>query len=288
MPSGGGLDLTAMYAMHHALRRQAAHLARLTVRVGDDPGRIRPAAAGWQLFKRALRIHHTAEDRALWPPMRRALAGRPGDLVLLEAMEAEHAGIDQLITTIDAAVADLDAVGLGDLVDALVVGVCGHLDHEERRALPLIQATVTAGQWQRFEHIHAALAGADAPRLLEPPRRACHQRRWPDHTATTTTKESNIVSTVRIHTYRVDPANLEQLLAQRANLIAGIRAGNPGLLEARLTRHEDGTYTDAWRWQSAEQMAAALAGAAGFPLVGATLALTHDASVQNGEIVDER
>src|SRR4051812_48574590 len=104
----------------------------------------------------------------------------------------------------------------------------------------------------------------------------------------TTTKETNIVSTVRIHTYRVDPTNLEQLLAQRASLIAGIRANNPGLLEARLTRHEDGTYTDAWRWQSAEQMAAALAGAAGFPLVGATLALTHDASAQNGEIVDER
>jgi quinol monooxygenase YgiN len=108
-----------------------------------------------------------------------------------------------------------------------------------------------------------------------------------DYTATTT-KESNIVSTVRIHTYRVDPANLEQLMAQRANLIAGIRANNPGLLEARLTRHEDGTYTDIWRWQSAEQMAAALAGSARFPLVGATLALTHDASVQNGEIVDER
>ena len=81
---------------------------------------------------------------------------------------------------------------------------------------------------------------------------------------------------------------MEQLLAQRANLIAGIRANNPGLLEARLTRHEDGTYTDMWRWQSAEQMAAALAGSARFPLVGATLALTHDASVQNGEIVDER
>jgi quinol monooxygenase YgiN len=307
VPSGGGLDLTAMYAMHHALRREAAHLARVTVRVGDDPGRILPAAVGWQLFKQALRIHHTAEDRALWPPMRRALAGRPGDLALLEAMEAEHAGIDQLIATIDASITNLDAVRLGDLVDALVVGVCGHLDHEEQRALPLIQATVTAGQWQRFGHTHAELAGADAPRVLpwlldgadphtvqamlarlpEPARHAFHQRWWPDYTATTT-KESNIVSTVRIHTYRVDPANLEQLLAQRANLIAGIRANNPGLLEARLTRHEDGTYTDMWRWQSAEQMAAALAGSAGFPLVGATLALTHDASVQNGEIVDER
>jgi len=112
------------------------------VTIRADPA----AAVGWQLFKRALRIHQTAEDRALWPPMRRALASRPGDLALLEAMEAEHAGIDQLIATIDASVTNLDAVRLGDLVDAVVVGVCGHLDHEEQRALPLIQAAVTAGQ----------------------------------------------------------------------------------------------------------------------------------------------
>ena len=79
-------------------------------------GSCRPPPGG-QPFKQALRIHHTAEDRALWPPMRRALAGRPGDLALLEAMEAEHAGIDQLITTIGAALTDLDTVRLGDLVD---------------------------------------------------------------------------------------------------------------------------------------------------------------------------
>ncbi|OLE20118.1 MAG: hypothetical protein AUG49_26060 [Catenulispora sp. 13_1_20CM_3_70_7] len=97
-----------------------------------------------------------------------------------------------------------------------------------------------------------------------------------------------MTNVVRTHTYRVDPANLDKLLTQRADLIAGIRAGNPGFVEARLTRHDDGTYTDVWRWESAEQMTAALAGAAGFPLVGATLALAHDASVQNGEIVDER
>jgi quinol monooxygenase YgiN len=96
------------------------------------------------------------------------------------------------------------------------------------------------------------------------------------------------MTAVRTHTYRIDPDNIERLLTQRANLIAGIRAANPGLLEARLTRHEDGTYTDVWRWESAEQMTAALAASAAFPLVGATLALAHDASVQNGEIIDER
>jgi hypothetical protein len=96
------------------------------------------------------------------------------------------------------------------------------------------------------------------------------------------------MNAVRTHTYRVDPDRLEQLLTQRAALIDGIRAGNPGFLEARLTRHEDGTYSDVWRWESAELMTTALAAAAGFPLVAATLALTHDSSVQNGEIINER
>lgn len=35
------------------------------------------------------------------------------------------------------------------------------------------------------------------------------------------------MSVVRVHRYNVDPANLEELLARRAQLIAGIRAGNP-------------------------------------------------------------
>ena len=96
------------------------------------------------------------------------------------------------------------------------------------------------------------------------------------------------MSAVRTHTYRVVPENLDALLEQRATLIAGIRAANPGLLETCLTRHDDGTYTDVWRWDSAEHMNVALAAAAAFPLVAATLALTQEASVQNGEVIDLR
>ena len=96
------------------------------------------------------------------------------------------------------------------------------------------------------------------------------------------------MTAVRTHTYRVAPEHRDDLLERRATLIAGIRGGNPGLVEARLTHHEDGTYTDTWRWESVEQMNAALAAAATFPLVAAALALTHDGSVQNGEIIDER
>jgi hypothetical protein len=96
------------------------------------------------------------------------------------------------------------------------------------------------------------------------------------------------MSAVRVHHYAVDPANLEQLLDRRARLIAGIRSGFPGLLETRLTRLDDGTYQDVWRWETADQLAAAAAAAASFPAVGEAMALTQHGTVQNGEIIDER
>lgn len=93
---------------------------------------------------------------------------------------------------------------------------------------------------------------------------------------------------VRIHHYSVEADQLEALLAQRATLIDGIRMANPGLTETRLTRLEDGSYSDTWRWDSAEQMLAAIGASQGFPLVGATMALTVDAIAETGEIIDER
>ena len=77
---------------------------------------------------------------------------RPTGLTLLEATEAEHAAIDQVIEAIEAALAEpedeLDR--LGDLTDSLVTGLTGHLRHEEEHVLPLIQAVVTQEQWNRF------------------------------------------------------------------------------------------------------------------------------------------
>jgi hypothetical protein len=93
----------------------------------------------------------------------------------------------------------------------------------------------------------------------------------------------------RTHRYSVDPADLDELIARRATLIAAIRAAHPGLTETRLTRLEDGTCTDVWRWDSAEQMGAAMADMPRFGAqAGAAWALTRDASSIDGEIVDER
>ncbi|TDC44848.1 hemerythrin domain-containing protein [Actinomadura sp. KC345] len=150
-----------MYAMHDALRRELEQLAKLTARTDDDPRRLLASAVGWELFKKALHIHHTAEDQALWPPLRETLAARPDDLALLDAMEAEHATIDPLIDAIDHG-----SEPLGDLVESLRTNLTAHLRHEEDEAIPLMDATITAEQLQNFGGLHAAGIGPDAPRIF--------------------------------------------------------------------------------------------------------------------------
>ncbi|WP_433463734.1 hemerythrin domain-containing protein [Spirillospora sp. CA-128828] len=154
-------DMTLMYAMHNALRRELEHLAKATAREDDDPRRVLAAAAGWELFKISLHAHHTAEDEALWPVLRETLADRPDDLALLDAMEAEHAAIDPLIEAIDTGTEPM-----GELVDALATNLTTHLAHEEKEALPLMDVTLTLEQFQHFGQVHAVRVGPNGPRVF--------------------------------------------------------------------------------------------------------------------------
>jgi hemerythrin-like domain-containing protein len=145
-------DMTMMLAFHEALRRELGHIARVAAARTDDPRHVMATAAGWQMFKAYLQVHHGCEDDLLWPVMEKTLADRPDDLALLAALEAEHAAIDPLLNAIDATLAN-PARGperLGDLTDALATTLHAHLRHEEGEGLALIDATVTDEQWQEF------------------------------------------------------------------------------------------------------------------------------------------
>jgi iron-sulfur cluster repair protein YtfE (RIC family) len=153
----GRLDLTVMVAFHDAFRRDLAHLARVASRRHahlDDPARHAAVLAGWELFRTYLHFHHSAEDTDLWPRMRTHLADRPDDLALLQAMEDEHARLDPLVVGCDGAFTDRDGghQRLGDTVDALATELHGHLRHEERDALPLLDRSLTPTQWQAFSN----------------------------------------------------------------------------------------------------------------------------------------
>ena len=147
------LDMTMMYAFHNALRRDLESVAQMTAR-----------SEGWDVFERFLRIHHTVEDEALWPVLRKVLVDRPGDLALLDQMEAEHATLEPLLDAID------DALDRGESAPAaradLTARLGEHLRHEEEAALPLIDSTLSEEQWVRFGEAGMASLRPDMPTFL--------------------------------------------------------------------------------------------------------------------------
>jgi hypothetical protein len=144
----GDADLTIMLAAHHAFRRDLTRLARAAAAADlSDPARRRSIAAGWELFKHQLHLHHTAEDEVIWPALRPRLAHSQNALSVLDAMEAEHERIDPLLAAVDAAFQG-DQDGLGDVIGELTSTLTGHLAHEERDGLPLIGVALTAAEWR--------------------------------------------------------------------------------------------------------------------------------------------
>src|ERR1700733_4658031 len=105
----GDADLTIMLAAHDAFRRDLTRLARAAASADlSDPARRRSVAAGWDLFKRELHIHHTAEDEVIWPVLRPRLVHSEAALSVLDAMEDEHERIDPLLAAVDAAFTQRD------------------------------------------------------------------------------------------------------------------------------------------------------------------------------------
>jgi hypothetical protein len=162
------LDMSMMLAMHDALRRDMAQVGRIANVRDDDPGTLLRAALGWELFKKFLLVHHQSEDDALWPPLRARVAGRPGRVALVDALEAEHAVIEPLVAAIDAAAADPDYgyQRFGDIIDELSAKLTAHLAHEETDGLPLIDASLTPQEWQHFAQVHTQRNLPDASRYM--------------------------------------------------------------------------------------------------------------------------
>ena len=165
-------------------------------RTGSPPARRQSIAAGWDVFKRQLHMHHTAEDEIIWPTLRPRLAHSAAALSVLDAMEAEHQLIDPLLAAVDGQLPDGDR--LADVIDALTSSLTGHLRHEERDGLPLIGIALTAAEWRGAGRKMASknglaagsemfawiLDGADREHAaatlgqLPPPLRLLYRARW--------------------------------------------------------------------------------------------------------------
>jgi hypothetical protein len=146
-------DWILMNALHDAFRRDLDQLLDTTA----DDAAVRRR---WRLFRDQLHFHHTAEDSAMWPPVRAKLAGNPSGLALMDQMQAEHALIDPLLAAID------DALGtrggrerIRPLLTRLRGTLADHLAHEETEALPLISRVMTKSELGQIGRAIARIGG---------------------------------------------------------------------------------------------------------------------------------
>lgn len=93
---------------------------------------------------------------------------------------------------------------------------------------------------------------------------------------------------VHVHHYSVEPEVFEEFQARREAAIDAVRALHPGLSRTVLVRLEDGSYTDTWQWDSAEEQGAAWESLPELPEAGAAMALTSGQTAEGGEVVSVR
>ncbi|MCW2765721.1 MAG: hypothetical protein JWO11_1680, partial [Nocardioides sp.] len=150
----GPVDLSTMYVMHHAFRRDLRWFAIAVPRTPlEDVGTWRATLRRWELFAESLHHHHRGEDTWLWPALMERADGN--ELVTLQAMEAEHDEIDPLLSACTSCLGRLaDGSATADERAALAVRLVAareslgrHLAHEETDGLRIIQRHLTQEDW---------------------------------------------------------------------------------------------------------------------------------------------
>ncbi|HEY7047340.1 MAG TPA: hemerythrin domain-containing protein [Jatrophihabitantaceae bacterium] len=169
MPTTSRADVTMMYLIHDAIRRDLDRLEdglHLLASMHAGPRRralITALDRTWADLDHYLHEHHTSEDDQLWPLLRRQcpLTGE-----LLDELEGEHAAIERLVRDCRSGLARAltsyptfeDASRAADAMGALRGELRAHLDHEEKAALPYVIDHL-GRQWPEFEARQRRTAG---------------------------------------------------------------------------------------------------------------------------------
>ena len=151
----GPVDVKMMYVMHHAFRRDLVMFAEASaVTPADDRGAWAALARRWQVFSEILHHHHSGEDAGLWPWLTRAAT--VDEQATLEAMEAEHAEIDPILTAcaqgFERVTSTTDPAAAARLAEQLAAArdtLLAHMGHEETQAMALVQKYMTQEDWQQ-------------------------------------------------------------------------------------------------------------------------------------------
>ena len=149
----GPVDVKMMYVMHHAFRRDLVMFAAAAAATpADDADTWAALAERWRVFSMILHHHHSGEDAGLWPRLMQEAS--PAERATLDAMEAEHAGIDPVLaacaTGFERVLADTDPAAAAYLAEQLTAArdtLLAHMGHEETEAMALVQKHLTQAEW---------------------------------------------------------------------------------------------------------------------------------------------
>jgi deazaflavin-dependent oxidoreductase (nitroreductase family) len=152
----GPVDLAPMYVMHRAFRRDLDAFVAVvaTIPVGDARRWAR-VARRFALFANVVHKHHHGEDTAVWP----LLVERGADPSVVATLAAEHAEVAEIVSSIER---DLQSLAEGSAdpsaqarltrsTEQLRDVLGGHLAHEERDGMVLVQEHLTQGDWTRLD-----------------------------------------------------------------------------------------------------------------------------------------
>jgi hypothetical protein len=124
---GRPTPVTTFLAVHHGLRRDAHRYA-----AGGD---IDGLARHWTQYRAILTLHHQQEDDLLFPLLR---AREPHLSSVIDRLDAEHHGLDDLLEDLDAAFAARSTDEAIVLARRLAEMLDRHLDLEEEHLVPVM------------------------------------------------------------------------------------------------------------------------------------------------------
>jgi hemerythrin-like domain-containing protein len=164
-------DASDMFAVHTMFRREFGLMSGLVRAVkADDERRVALVANHVALVSQVLHVHHSEEDRHIWPRLRARGTGHIAPIVAL--MEEQHEAIHQGLLNMKEALASWRKSASAETRDAFaytirqVVPVLNeHLTVEEECVVPLIEKYITAAEYALI----AQEASAEMPPDKLPP-----------------------------------------------------------------------------------------------------------------------
>jgi hemerythrin superfamily protein len=142
-----------MVMVHTGFRREFGLMPQLVRGVFDgDRPRAGSIADHIELIDMVLEVHHTAEDRLIWP---RLLERCPEEIrPLVHGMESQHERIHELLGDLTKGIAawrddagDKNREAVARTIDDLLPVLEEHLGMEEKYVLPLIEKHITEPEW---------------------------------------------------------------------------------------------------------------------------------------------